>query len=74
MSQTEVTKIVLNIGRKEIELSPKDVRELYVALKELVCELHVQQPIYYPPIYVQPYIHWKTCGGTVVIWTNSFTT
>ena len=74
----EVTKIILNIDGKEIELSPKDAKSLYIALKELVGEkevITIPQPYPVYP-YQNPYRYWTTYGIStdgVVSWSNAQT-
>lgn len=76
MSEIAVTKIVLKIGKKEIELTPEQAQELHAVLKELLDKN--SYPIYIPqpyPVIVEkpPYRTWITYGdntGTYSITSN----
>jgi hypothetical protein len=74
----EVTKIVLDIDGKEIELTPEDAKALYFALKELVGEKEViTVPSPYPVYpYKNPwrYVHPNPYGNPWIITWNATNT
>lgn len=57
--KVEVSKIVINAGKRPLELSINDARDLYKSLKELFGD-NSGAPIYwaFPPIYVSPSAPW----------------
>lgn len=70
----KISKININIGDKEISLSPEQANELHAVLGQLLGKPEtVNQPVYIPnPIYVRPYCyneywywpHWSVTAGS----------
>lgn len=74
---TKIAKIVLNIAGKEIELSPKQAKELRDILAEMypgtkTSEYHYHYPRPYTP-YTWPYATWTVSSKNAVLLSDSAT-
>ena len=78
MEKAEIKKIVLDLGDKEVELTPEQAKSLWELLDELYGK--VVHPVTYP-IYIDRYVPhrpywyydhavWSSSGGTAISYSS----